>query len=131
MNRRRKVFTALSLGLAIAPAAALIALGGPAGAQGGAAELFQKKCNTCHRPDAPAATKGPSLNGMAGASVAAQSDYAYSDGLKAKSGQRWTDANLDAYLTDPRAWAPGTKMLPKVADAGERAQIIQHLKTLK
>ncbi len=129
MNRRRKVFTAVTLGLAITPALLLIAQG-PANAQGAGAELFQKKCMTCHADTAPAAVKGPSLKGVFGRSVAS-TIYAYSDGLKAKSGQKWTAANLDAYLTKPVDWAPGSKMRTSVADAAERAQIIDVLKTLK
>lgn len=129
MNRRRTVVTALSLGMAIVPAALLLA--GQAGAQGSGAELYTKKCNNCHRPDAPAATKGPDLKGVINRKVASVSDYAYSNGLQAKASERWTEANLNAYILKPRDWAPGTKMVPGVADDAERKAIIDHLKTLK
>lgn len=130
MNRRRKAFTALCLALVAAPALALVATSG-ADAQDSAADLFQKKCMTCHRPDAPAATHGPSLKGVFNRAIASESGYAYSDALKGKAGQRWTAANLDAFLTKPKDWAPGTKMLPSVSDPAQRAAMIDYLKTLK
>jgi cytochrome c len=44
----------------------------------------------------------------------------------------WDEATLDAYLTDPKAMVPGTKMsfagLPKPED---RANVIAYLATLK
>ncbi|MEI7931931.1 MAG: c-type cytochrome [Alphaproteobacteria bacterium] len=127
MNTRRKVLSAAIVGLAI-PAVMLLAQG-PAGAQDSSA--FQKKCMACHGDAAPAAIKGPSLKGVFGRSVAADKAYAYSDGLKAKSSQKWTQANLDAFLNDPSAWAAGTKMKGKSTDPTERAAIIEALKTYK
>jgi len=127
MNTRRKVLSAAIAGLAI-PAVMLLAQG-PAGAQDGSA--LQKKCMGCHGDAAPAAIKGPSLKGVFGKSVAADKAYAYSDGLKAKASQKWTQQNLDAFLADPNTWAPGTKMKGKAADPTERAAIIESLKALK
>ena len=44
----------------------------------------------------------------------------------------WDEATLDAYLTDPKAMAPGAKMafvgLPKPED---RANVIAYLATLR
>ena len=58
------------------------------------------------------------------------SAFAYSAALKAKEGT-WTDANLDAYLKQPSAFAPGTKMLINVPNDENRAAIVSYLKTLK
>jgi len=125
MNRQRITVAAVAIALAAASAATF------AQAQD-AAELFQKKCNSCHSPTStvPANLKGPVLNGIVGKKIAGQKGYEYSAGLKAKTGN-WTEANLDAYLASPKTFAPGTKMIPSVADAAQRKQIIAHLKGMK
>ena len=131
MNRQRLTVAAVALAMAAVPAAGLFA--SQAHAQGGVAELFQKKCATCHGPTATAAPnlRGPALNGVFGKKIASQKGYAYSDGLKAKSSMTWTAANLDAYLAKPKDFAPGTKMIPSVSDPAQRKQLIDHMKTLK
>jgi cytochrome c len=90
--------------------------------------FFAQKCHACHN-DTPTA-RGPKLDGVYNRKIASGAGYEYSDGLKAKAG-KWTEANLDAYLTDPKAFAPGGKMPSKVADAGQRKMVIGYLKTLK
>jgi cytochrome c len=115
-------------------AAALIAaaaLAAPAMAQDAPTTgegFFALKCKACHN-DTPTA-RGPKLNGVFNRKIASAAGYEYSDGLKAKAG-KWTEANLDAYLTDPKAFAPGGKMPSKVADADARKMVIGYLKTLK
>lgn len=89
--------------------------------------LFNQKCKVCHN-DTPTA-RGPHLKGIAGRAIAS-TEYAYSDALKAKGG-KWTDANLDAYLTSPKVFAPGGKMPVGVADDAQRKLIITYIKTLK
>jgi cytochrome c len=113
-------------------ALAAVTLSAPAFAQDAAptgATLYQQRCNACHS-GAPTA-RGPVLKGVAGGKVAAVAGYEYSAGLKAKGG-KWTDATLDTYLTDPKAFSgPDGKMAVKIADAAQRKLIIAHLKTLK
>ena len=131
MNRKSLTVALTAASLAVLPAAALIT---SAQAQDKPiAEVFQKKCMTCHGPVAPkGAVQGPSLKGVYGRKIAAVKGYAYSDGLKAAAAKgKWTPANLDAYLTKPKDFAPGTKMLPGVGDAAQRKAIIEHLKTVK
>ena len=101
-----------------------LASGSPALAADGA-QLFNMQCRMCHT----GGPMGPSLVGVAGGPVAAKT-FAYSPGLKAKGGT-WTDANLDAYLKQPAAFSPGTKMLINVPSAEVRAALIEYLKTLK
>ncbi len=130
MNRQRITVAAIALALAAFPAAALVANNAQA-QDVPVTELFQKKCLTCHSPTAAPNLKGPDLKGVFGKSIAAQKGYAYSDGLKAKASMKWTAANLDAYLTKPKDFAPGTKMIPSVGDAAQRKAIIEHMKGLK
>ena len=101
-----------------------LAASAPALAADGA-QLFNMQCKMCHA----GGPMGPSLTGVAGAPIASKT-FAYSPALKAKGGT-WTDANLDAFLKAPSAFAPGTKMMVAVPNAENRAALIRHLKTLK
>lgn len=104
-------------------------LAGAASAQDGAA-LFNAQCKSCHTLTGTNGPAGPSLKGVAGRKIAGSAGYAYSKALSGKAGT-WTDAQLDAYLSGPAAFAPGTKMFNKVADPKARAAVIGYLKTQK
>jgi cytochrome c len=108
---------------------ATLGLAAPAVAQDGAA-LFNTQCKTCHSVTGPSTPAGPTLKGVAGRKAASAPGYSYSAGLTRKGGT-WTDANLDAYLTNPSAYAQGTKMFNRVANQQARASIIAYLKTVK
>jgi len=57
-------------------------------------------------------------------------DFVYSDALKATR-KTWTEAELDAYLADPRGAMHGVRMFFKgLPDADQRADVIAVLKTL-
>lgn len=88
------------------------------------------QCATCHAVEPGKNGIGPSLAGVFDAKAGHVGDYAYSSAMRA-SGLVWDDATLDAYLAQPMAKVPGTKMsFPGVKDAGQRAEIIAYLKTL-
>lgn len=91
--------------------------------------LYNAQCKSCHTVTGVSTPGGPSLKGVAGRKIAAAPGYVYSSGLKSKTGA-WTDANLDAYLTAPVTFAPGTRMFARVAQPAARAAIIGYLKTL-
>lgn len=88
-------------------------------------------CSGCHVVDADAAsTAGPNLHMVAGRAAGARDDFAYSDALKAAN-ITWSDAELDAYLSDPAGKVPGTTMVAgAVQDADQRAAIIAYLNSL-
>ena len=49
-----------------------------------------------------------------------------------KAGVTWDDKTLDAFIADPQKTIPGNLMpFPGVADAKQRAEIVDYLKTLK
>jgi cytochrome c len=107
-------------------AAALSIVAAPAVAQPDGKQIFDLQCSFCHNDE----TMGPTLTGVHERKIAS-APFEWSDALKAKGDQTWTDANLDAFLKAPNEFAPGTKMQMAVPDDANRAAIIAYLKTLK
>ena len=69
-----------------------------------------KKCAACHNADPGGANAlGPALYGVMGNPVAAHPGFAFSDALKSKGGT-WDWETMSAWLANPKAFAPGTKM---------------------
>ncbi len=65
-----------------------------------------------------------------GREIASVEDYSYSDALSGKDGV-WDPATLDVYLTNPREWAPGTKMsFAGLKKDEERANVIAYLDSI-
>ena len=92
-------------------------------------DVFNDKCGDCHTIDPPSGT-APALRGVVGRKVASLSDFQYSAALKAKGGT-WTEAALDAFIANPKAYAPGTEMTGGAADPADRKVIIDYLKTVQ
>ncbi|UJQ93155.1 c-type cytochrome [Mariluticola halotolerans] len=97
-------------------------------------ESVAKKCASCHNFEAGAANKtGPGLYGVVGHPIASHDGFAYSDALASlgAEGETWTYENLDAFLTSPKAFAPGTKMtFAGLRRDNERADLLAYLQTL-
>jgi cytochrome c len=71
------------------------------------------------------------LRGVIGRPIASVAEFSgYSDGLKSKGAETWSAANLDAFLTAPAAFAPGTLMVKSLPDAQQRADVIAFIATL-
>lgn len=115
--------------LIIAATLTLTCIALPAAAQDGAA-LYNIQCKTCHSLTGASTPAGPTLKGVAGRKLASAQGYSYSPGLTKKGGT-WTDAALDAYLTNPTGYAPGTRMFNRVGSPQARTAIITYLKTQK
>lgn len=122
----------------MAAAFAVLAITGFAGsamAEGDAAagEKVFKKCKACHAVGDGAKKKvGPVLNGIVGAPAGASEGFKYSKALQAKAseGLVWTDEALDAFLTKPKEYIPGTKMsMAGLKKEKQRADLIAYLKT--
>jgi cytochrome c len=109
------------------PIAALLATADPAKG----ADVF-KKCAACHTVDQGAPNGiGPNLYATVGEAIATgKGGFPFSDALKAKGG-KWDFDSLNAWLTNPRKFAEGTKMtfagLPSEQD---RANVIVYLNSM-
>lgn len=78
-----------------------------------AGEKVFKKCKACHQIGEGAKNRsGPILTGVMGRAAGAVENFKYSKALKAMAddGLVWDEANLNAFLTKPRAFMKGTKM---------------------
>jgi cytochrome c2 len=115
--------------MAAAPAAGAAAAGGLDFAAGDAAagEKLFRRCAACHKVEEGKHGIGPSLWGVVGRDIAALEDYGYSDAMQAHEGA-WTPEVLSAYLENPKAVVPGTKMaFPGLRDAQDRIDVITYL----
>ncbi|QNE30636.1 cytochrome c family protein [Sphingomonas sp. NBWT7] len=92
------------------------------------ADVF-KKCGACHTINQGGANGiGPNLYATMGEGVAqGKGGYAFSDALK-KVGGSWDFDKMNAWLTSPRKFAPGTKMtFAGLSNPQDRANIILYL----
>jgi len=94
-------------------------------------EADAKACQACHSFEKGVAAKiGPPLYGAAGRAKGSAAGFDYSDALKSKGGT-WTSADLDSFLANPKAFAPGTKMtFAGETDPAKRADIVAYLRRL-
>jgi len=95
------------------------------------ADVF-KKCAACHTIAQGAANGiGPNLYATVGEAIATgKGGFAFSDALKAKGG-KWDFDSLNAWLTNPRAFASGTKMtFAGLTNAQDRANVIVYLNSM-
>jgi len=110
-----------------------ILLAGPAGA----AEpdlingrILFARCGTCHALTAEKSKgkKGPTLAGLFGRKAGTVPGFKYSKAMRAK-GVVWSEKTLDAYLTKPKAYVPGTTMIyGGLRRAADRRDLIAYLK---
>jgi len=93
-----------------------------------------KKCQSCHNfGEGEPNKQGPNLYGVIGRPEGSAPDFAYSEALLAHNaaGDVWSYDNLNAFLTKPSDYAPGTKMnFAGIRTAEERADILAYLQTL-
>lgn len=118
--------TALVLGIA-AIAASTAQAADPAKGK----SVFQR-CAICHRVEKNGGNGlGPNLFGIVGRKAGTGADFSYSAAMK-NSGIVWSTDKLTAYIEHPAAVVPGNKMaFAGVTDAGQRADVVAYLATLK
>jgi cytochrome c len=100
-----------------------------AAADSGAGAAIFARCAACHSIAPGAGDRaGPNLYAVPGRAIAQGSaNFNYSAALRSVGGV-WTFARLDAWLTNPAHFAPGTNMMfPGLRDGMERADVIRYL----
>jgi cytochrome c len=123
---------------AAAPAGAAVASGifaqvqpllAAANAEAGAGVF--RACAACHTVDKGGANRvGPNMWGIVNRTKAAVEGFQYSTTLKGMGGQ-WTYENLAGFINNPKAYAPGTKMVyGGLADPQRLADLLAYLGTL-
>jgi len=91
-------------------------------------EAVFKKCAACHNADPGGANAlGPALFGTMGKPLAHHPAFAYSDALKGVGGT-WDWDKMSAWLSNPKKFAPGTKMtFAGLSNPQDRADIMLFL----
>ena len=94
-------------------------------------EADAKVCTACHNFQKGAGAKiGPPLWDVIGRAKGSVPGFAYSDAMKAKGGN-WTLADLNEFITNPKAYVVGTKMgYAGEANPEKRADIVDYVHTL-
>lgn len=92
-------------------------------------ESVFKRCTACHTVEKGGANRiGPNLWDVVGQTKAADDTFGYSNALSGADGE-WTYEELNAFLANPRANAPGTKMsFAGLRSIQDRANLIAFLR---
>ncbi|NDW53340.1 c-type cytochrome [Aliiroseovarius sp. PrR006] len=89
------------------------------------------KCKACHKLEDGKNGTGPHLYGLIDRPIAGVAGFGYSDVLAGMSAEAWTIEALDAWLADPKGFAPGNKMSFKgLKKDGDRANLVAYLATI-
>ena len=87
-----------------------------------------RQCQACHVLDEEQNRVGPHLVGIVGRDMASIDGFRYSNALLDLQGGIWSPDELDAYLTNPRNYAPGTRMsYPGLRDEDDRRDLLAYL----
>ncbi len=94
-------------------------------------QASQRYCGACHSfTQGGANLVGPNLYNVVDQPIAKGTDYSFSAALKAKHAA-WSYDNLNAWLTDPKGYAPGTKMaFAGIPSEKQRAAVVAYLRSL-
>ena len=98
-----------------------------ASADAAAGEKVFSKCRACHKLDGTNGT-GPHLDGVIGRDIASVPGYSYTAALAELPGN-WDPQEFSEFLTNPKAYAPGTKMVIALPKPEDRANLIAFLET--
>jgi cytochrome c2 len=91
-------------------------------------EKLFRNCAACHAVVQGENKVGPYLYGVVGREVGAASGYGSYSGALTAVAQVWTPVELDAFLENPKGYAPGTSMgYAGMRKATDRADLIAYL----
>ncbi|WP_417819078.1 c-type cytochrome [Tritonibacter scottomollicae] len=122
-SRTAAVYDSAPVEAEFIPASALAATGAALTGK----ELYIRRCGACHSVDQNRV--GPRHRGVYGRKAGTVPDFRYSSALK-KLNLTWNEKNLDRWLANPTAVAPGTAMGFQLRDPSERKRIIGYLKSV-
>ena len=91
-----------------------------------------RACASCHTFNQGGDNRvGPNLWGIVGADHAHVDGFNYSQAMASKKGEPWTYEELNKFIANPRAYAPGTRMAyAGLGNTQQRADLIAWLRTL-
>lgn len=93
------------------------------------AKVF-RKCSACHKLEKGANGTGPYLYGVVDRPVASAEGFGYSAAMQSHGGN-WTPEELDAFITKPKEFIPGTAMgFAGLKKPEDRANLIAYLQTI-
>jgi len=120
-------------GASAAPAEAKLEPIGPLLAKADAAEgaNVAKQCAACHTFDKGGPNRiGPNLYGVIGSHPAEVDGFQFSKALEGMKDKVWSYEELNAWLANPKAYAPGTKMtFAGLRKPEQRADVIAFLRS--
>ena len=105
---------------------------GALGADAGRGKALFGQCKRCHQVGGGAEHRiGPHLNDVFGRAAGSLANYRYSQAMKAAGagGLVWTEATLDAFLSDPPVLVPSSRMsFAGMAGADDRVYLLAWLR---
>jgi cytochrome c len=123
----RRLTLAIATAVAVVPFAANAQEGDPAAGQ----RIFNQ-CRACHTIDAGGRNGvGPNLHGVIGRPAGSIQNFRYSANMQtlASNGHVWTEENLRAYITNPKAVAPqGSMAFPGIRNQDQVTNVIAYLR---
>ena len=95
-------------------------------------QLAQRQCASCHSfNEGGRSGVGPNLYGIVGAKHAHAVGFNYSAAIRAMADKPWTYEDMNAWIANPRGYAPGNKMTyAGMASAQNRADLIAYLRSI-
>jgi cytochrome c len=95
-------------------------------------QLAQRQCASCHSfNEGGRSGVGPNLYGIVGAKHAHAAGFNYSAAIRAMADKPWTYEDMNAWIANPRGYAPGNKMTyAGMASAQNRADLIAYLRSI-